>query len=188
MSGASLTELSAQRPRRRRRRRRATLIIPIIGAIIGFVLALVILYSLNLGGGGSEYPEGYFGDILRLSAEADAELAEIMPVEVGAACRDGDVSACRVRREHLRRGVPRWLQLRDDLFALEPPEAAAGWHRRYLVAAANLAGGFNAQFQALLENDRAGYLTALERTREASEVERALTDEFNRRFARELGG
>ena len=187
-----MTDLSAPRPRRRRRRRPATLIIPIVGAIIGFVGALVILYSLNLGGGGSEYPEGYFGDILRLSAEADAELAELMPVEVGAACRDGEQdggrAACRTRREHLRRGVPRWLQFRDELFALEPPEAAAGWHRRYLVAVANLAGGFNAQFQALLENDRAAYLTALERTREASEIERALTDEFNRRFARELGG
>ena len=156
--------------------------------MIGFVGAMVILYSLNLGGGGSEYPDGYYGDVLRLSVAADAELEEIMPLEAGIACRDGDETACWVRREHLRRGVPRWLQLRDDLFALEPPEEAAGWHRRYLVAVANLAGGFNAEFQALLADDRAEYLTALERTREASEVERALTDEFNRRFAREIGG
>lgn len=180
--------LSAPRPRRRRRRRRATLIIPIIGAIIGFVGAMVILYSLNLGGGGSEYPPGYYGDVLRLSAAADAELEEIMPIEAGIACRDGEETACWARREHLRRGVPRWLQLRDDLFALQPPEEAAGWHRNYLVAVANLAGGFNAQLQALLEDDRAGYLAALQRTREASEVERALTNEFNRRFAHHIGG
>ncbi len=173
---------------RRRRRRKAAIVIPIIGAILGFAGALAILSALNIGGGGEEYPPGYFGDILRLSAEADAELAEIMPVEVGAACRDGEEAACRVRREHLRRGVPRWLELRDDLFALDVPEAAEGWHRRYLVAVAHLAGGFNAQLQALLENDRGGYLGALERTREASDLERALTEEFNRRFAQELGG
>ena len=75
---------------RRRRRRKAAIVIPIIGAILGFAGALAILSALNIGGGGEEYPPGYFGDILRLSAEADAELAEIMPVEVGAACRDGE--------------------------------------------------------------------------------------------------
>ena len=171
----------------RRRGGRGALIFPVVGMIIGFVGALLILWALDLGGGGSEYPPGYYGEILRLSAEADAELEEIMPVEVGAACRDGDDAACRVRREQLRRGVPRWLQLRDDLFALTPPEEAAGWHRRYLVAVANLAGGFNAQLQALLEGDRGGYLAALERSREASGQERALTDEFNRRFGHELG-
>ena len=183
-----MTELLSAPRRRRGRRRRATLIIPIIGAVIGFVGAMVILYSLDLGGGGSEYPDGYYGDVLRLSAAADAELEGIMPIEAGIACRDGEEAACWARREHLRRGVPRWLQLRDDLFALEPPEEAAGWHRRYLVAVANLAGGFNAEFQALLEDDRAEYLAALERTREASEIERALTDEFNRRFAHHIGG
>ena len=175
-------------PQRRRRRRWPTLLFPIVGTIIGFSAALAILSALNLGGDGSGYPEGYFGDVIRLSVESDQELAEILPVEVGAACRDGDELACRARREHLRRGVPRWLQLRDDLFALEPPENAAAWHRRYLVAVAKLAGGFNAQLQALLESDHPAYLKALERTRDASDLERALTDEFNRRFAHEFGG
>ncbi len=169
--------------------RRPPRLFPRIRASLGFAATLALLSTLNLGGGGdSPYPPSYYGDVLRLSAEADAELAEIMPVDVGAACRDGDAAACRVRREHLRRGLPRWLQLRDDLFALEPPEPAAAWHRRYLVAVAKLAGGFNAQLQALLENDRTAYLDALQRTREASGQERALTDEFNRRFAHEFGG
>lgn len=164
------------------RRRWPTPIFPLAGVAIGFAGALAILSLLDLGGG-SGYPQNYFGEVLRLSDEADAELAEIMPVSVGAACRDGDKSACRVRREHLRRGVPRWLQLRDDLFALEPPEKAVAWHRRYLVAVAKLAGGFNAQLQALLESAHGQYLEALERTRDASDEERALTDEFNRRFS-----
>ena len=68
------------------------------------------------------------------------------------------------------------------------PRNAAAWHRRYLVAVAKLAGGFNAQLQALLESDHPAYLKALDRTRDASDLERALTDEFNRRFAHEFGG
>lgn len=159
--------------------------------VIGFVAALILLRALNLGGGddaepvvdGVVYLPGYFADIHRLIGDADADLGRLIPPVDGQACADGGGDAvCRRHREHLRVGVPRAERFRDDLFALDPPEHAGDWHSRYLVAAAQLHAGFNAQFQALLDGDRDAFLDAYRRTQAASSDAASLRLDFDAAF------
>ena len=181
-------------PQGERRRRNPSLIFPIVGMVIGFIAALLVLRALNLGGGGDDltqpadqyqYLPGYFADINRLIEDADFDLAVAIPSDRGETCAaggDGYETACRQHRENLRQGVPRAEQFRDALFDLDPPEHAAEWHQRYLTAVSQLHAAFNAQFEALADVDRDGFLRAYDRAAAASADAAQLRIDFHDAF------
>ena len=165
------------------RRRTPTLILPIIGMAIGFVGALVILFLINSGGGSAPedraYPAGWRGDFLRTVDEFDAALAEAAPPAEGEACREAAGPACNRRREDLRLAVPDLIAFRDELLMTEAPGGHADWLERYRVAVSLLASAWDAEFNALLEQDREAFLDAYERGRRASAEAISLRDELS---------
>ena len=165
------------------RRRAPTLILPIVGMAIGFVGALVILFLINSGGGSAPedrvYPAGWRGDFLRTVDEFDAALAEAAPPAEGEACREAAGPACNRRREDLRQTRDDLIAFRDELLMTEAPDEHADWLERYRVAVSLLASAWDAQFNALLEQDREAFLDAYERGREASAEAISLRDELS---------
>ena len=159
-------------PPARPRRRTPALILPIAGMVIGFVGALVILFLINSGGGDApedpDYPAGWRGDFLRTVDEFSAELAKTAPPSEGEACRAAAGPACNRRREDLRQALPNLVAFRDELLMTEAPAEHAGWIERYRVAVSRLASAWDAEFNALLEQDREAFLDAYARGREAS--------------------
>ena len=179
-----------------RERRRSSLLIPIIGGLIGFIAALFLLRELDIFEGDAappepslsgdcDYPLGsYYDQLCSLVARATVEIQTTIDPEVAAGCVEGNVD-CRIHRENLRRGLSDSERFRDALFDLDPPEIAADWHGRYLTAVSLLHSGYHAQFQALQANDREGFLSAHERTVEAASESGALFDDFQVAFTDE---
>lgn len=165
------------------RRRAPALVLPLVGMAIGFVGALVILFLINSGGGDAPedraYPDGWRGDFLRTVDEFDAALAETAPPADGEACRESAGSACNLRREDLRQALPDLIAFRDELLATDAPAAHADWLERYRVAVGLLASAWDAEFKALLEQDREAFLDAHERGRGASAEAISLRDELS---------
>lgn len=177
-------------------RRRSSLLIPIIGALVGFVAALFLLRELDIFegdpaplqptlGGNCDYPLGsYFDQLCNLVARATLEIQTTIDPSTATACVEEDLD-CREHREHLRLGLPTSERFRDALFELEPPDIADDWHGRYLTAVSLLHSGYHAQFTALQENDRNAFLLAHERTIEAATQAAALFDDFQIAFTDE---
>lgn len=180
----------------RRRRQPPSLLIPIIGGIIGFVAALFLLRELDIFEGdpappeptlaaACDYPLGsYYDQLCNLVARATVEIQTAIDPETAALCVEENAD-CRVHRENLRRGLPTTERFRDALFDLEPPEKAEDWHHRYLTGISLLHSGYNAQFVALQESDREAFLAAHERTVEAASGSNALFDDFEIAFTDE---
>lgn len=166
-----------------RRRRTPALILPIIGMAIGFVGALLILFLINSGGDSPPedpiYPPGWRGDFLRTVDEFDAALAATAPPEEGEACRQSEGPACNRRREDLRQALPDLIRFRDELLITDAPPLHADWLQRYAAAVAKLASAWDAEFNALLDQDRATALAAYERGLDASAEAIALRDELS---------
>ncbi len=174
---------------RGRRRQSGSLLIPIIGGIIGFVAALFLLRELDLFeadppppepslSAACDYPVGsYFDQLCQLVARATREIQSAIDPDIAARCLDVELD-CRLHRENLRRGLPDSERFRDALFELSPPEAAQDWHTRYLTAISLLHSGYNAQFVALQANDREALLDAHARTLDASILAGQLFDDF----------
>lgn len=181
-----------------RERRTSSLLFPIIGAIIGFIAALFLLRELDIFEGDQapvgpvvnqacDYPPGgYFDRLCNLVAHATVEIQTAIAPEVAEACVEQQ-SECRTHRESLRQGLPTIERFRDALFELDPPEQAEDWHGRYLTAIAQLHSAYNAQFRALQENDREGFLEAHERTTGAAEDAGTLFEDFQIAFTDERG-
>ena len=161
--------------------------------MIGFVAALFLLRELDIFEGdpavvepdltsACDYPAGgYFDRLCKLVAQASFEIQTTIEPATAARCVD-DNTDCRLHRENLRVGLPTSERFRDALFDLDPPEAAADWHQRYLTAVSLLHSGYHAQFSALQDNDRATFLAAHERTRSAATTSAALFDDFQIAF------
>lgn len=186
--------MSSNRPRRIRSR--VSLLIPIAGAMIGFIAALFLLRELDIFEGDPpppepnvadqcDYPTGYHNDVCQLVARASQDVAEQLDQEAIEDCLDGAQDACRTHREGLRRLLPLSEAFRDALFALTPPDAAEDWHLRYLTAVSALHSAYDAQFRALSQNNREAFLTAHERTVAAAEETGILWEEFGASFAGE---
>ncbi len=179
-----------------RGRRRSTLLIPLIGALIGFAAALFLLRELDIFEGepapdglqlaeSCDYPAGtYFERLCSLVGRATLDLQSTIDPGTAARCAERGVD-CRLHREHLRQGLPASERFRDALFDLEPPGQAADWHNRYLTAAAALHSGYSAQFNALQDDDREAFLDAHERTRAAAAEAGDLFDDFRIAFTDE---
>ena len=179
-------------------RQRSSLLIPIIGGIIGFIAALFLLRELDIFEGdpappepslaaACDYPVGsYYDQLCNLVARATVEIQTVIDPDTAARCVEENAD-CRIHRENLRRGLPTTERFRDALFDLEPPEQAEDWHHRYLTAISLLHSGYNAQFRALQDDDREGFLAAHERTLEAAVASGALFDDFEIAFTDERG-
>jgi len=179
-----------------RERRSSSLLIPIIGAIIGFIAALFLLRELDIFEGDPApvepivngtcvYPTGsYFEQLCNLVARATAEIQTGISPEVAIACVQRNTD-CRTHRENLRQGLPKIERFRDSLFKLDPPEHAHDWHDRYRRAVSQLHSGYNAQFRALQDSDRDGFLEAHDRTTGAAGDAGALFDDFQIAFTDE---
>ncbi len=189
--------MSSNRPASRSRRRQtSSLLIPIIGGVIGFIGALFLLRELDifegdpappepLLGAACDYPVGsYYDQLCNVVSRATVEIQSVIDPETATRCVDENAD-CRVHRENLRRGLPTTERFRDALFDLEPPEKAEDWHNRYLTAISLLHSGYNAQFVALQDNDRDAFLAAHERTVEAASGAGALYDDFEIAFTDE---
>ena len=182
----------------KRRRQPPALLIPLIGATIGFVAALFLLRELDIFestpapveptlGAACDYPLGtYYDQLCNLVARATVEIQTTISPEIATQCIDDEVE-CRTHRENLRRGLPTSERFRDALFDLEPPEVATDWHQRYLTAISLLHSGYHAQFQALLNNDRDALLGAHQRTLEAASQAADLFEDFQIAFTDERG-
>ena len=190
--------MSSNRPSSRsaRRRQPSTLLIPIIGGIIGFVAALFLLRELDIFegdpappapslGAACDYPIGsYYDELCHLVARASVEIQDTIDPNTAMRCVEENVD-CRIHRENLRRGLPTTERFRDALFELEPTEKAEEWHHRYLTAISLLHSGYNAQFVALQDSDRDAFLAAHERTVEAASGAGVLYDDFEVAFTDE---
>ena len=184
------------RPEPARRRRSSSLLIPIIGAIIGFVAALFLLRELDIFEGDPAPPEpvlnaachypigSYFDQLCNFVARATVEIQSMIDPAVASGCVNHNTD-CRIHRENLRRGLPTTERFRDTLFDLEPPEQANDWHGRYLTAISLLHSGYHAQFTALQDNDREAFLAAHERTLSAADQAATLFDDFQIAFTDE---
>ncbi len=186
--------MSSSRPRRS-----PSLLIPIIGALIGFIAALFLLRELDLFesepppttpaiNADCSYPlGGYFDQLCNLVARATVEIQTAIIPETAAACVEANTvnTDCRIHRENLRRGLPTTERFRDALFALDPPEHAADWHNRYLTAISLLHSGYHAQFTALQDIDREAFLAAHERTLDAADQAADLFEDFQIAFTDE---
>lgn len=179
-------------------RRSSSLLIPIIGAIIGFIAALFLLRELDIFegdptpvgptvNGSCDYPIGsYFDQLCNLVARATVEIQTEISPEVATSCVEQNTD-CRMHRENLRQGLPTIERFRDALFKLNPPEQAEDWHGRYLTAIAQLHSGYNAQFRALQDDVREDFLEAHERTTAAAEEAGTLFEDFQIAFTDERG-
>ena len=189
--------MSSSRPSSRSRRRQtSSLLIPIIGGIIGFIGALFLLRELDIFEGdppapapslaaACDYPVGgYYDQLCTLVARATVEIQTVINPDTATRCVEENAD-CRVHRENLRRGLPTTERFRDALFDLEPPEKAEDWHNRYLTAISLLHSGYNAQFVALQDDDREAFLAAHERTAEAASGAGELFDDFEIAFTDE---
>lgn len=188
---------SSQTPRSSgRRRQSSSLLIPIVGGIIGFVAALFLLRELDIFEGDPPPPEpavnadctysvgSYYDQLCNLVARATLEIQTVIDPETATRCVDENVD-CRIHRENLRRGLPTTERFRDALFDLQPPEKAEDWHHRYLTGIALLHSGYNAQFAALQDADREAFLAAHERTAEAASQAGMLFEDFQIAFTDE---
>ena len=175
---------------------RRSLLIPIAGAVIGFIAALFLLRELDIFEGDPvppdanvadqcDFPTGYYDDVCQLVARASRDVAEQLDPEAISGCLDGAPDDCRTQREGLRRLLPLSEAFRDALFELAPPEAAEDWHLRYLTAVSALHSAYDAQFRALVQDDREAFLAAHERTVDAAEAAGVLWEEFEASFAGE---
>ncbi len=174
-------------------RRRSSLLIPIVGAIIGFIAALFLLRELDIFEGdpapiglqvneSCDYPPGsYFDQLCNLVARATVEIQTAIDPEAATVCAEQDVD-CNLHRENLRQGLPTSERFRDALFDLEPPDQAEDWHQRYLRAVAFLHSGYSAQFAALQDDDRDAFLLAHEQTLEAASDAALLFEDFQIAF------
>ena len=181
---------------RRGARGKSSLLFPVIGMIIGFIAALVLLRELDIFEGdpapsglqvneSCDYPVGsYFDQLCNVVSRATVEIQTAISPETAADCAEQNID-CRLHRENLRQGLPTSERFRDALFDLEPPEHADDWHQRYLRAVAFLHSGYNAQFAALQDNDRDAFLTAHEQTLEAASDTAALFEDFQIAFTDE---
>ena len=192
--------MSSNRPdsrsERGRRRQTSSLLIPIIGGIIGFIAALFLLRELDIFEGdpapvgptvneSCDYPIGsYFDQLCNLVARATVEIQTAITTDIAESCVE-QITDCRTHRENLRQGLPTIERFRDALFGLDPPEHAEDWHGRYLTAIAQLHSGYNAQFQALQTSDRERFLEAHDRTTSAAEDAGALFEDFQIAFTDE---
>lgn len=179
-------------------RRTPSLIIPIIGAIIGFIAALFLLRELDIFEGdpapvgplvnaSCDYPlGGYFDQLCNLVARATVEVQTTISPETAERCVEQGED-CRIHRENLRQGLPTSEGFRDALFDLEPPEQAEDWHNRYLTTISLLHSGYYAQFQALQNDNRSQFLEAHERTVEAALSAASLFEDFEIAFTDERG-
>ena len=182
-------------------RRSSSLLIPLIGAIIGFIAALFLLRELDIFEGSPPpppslsdactYPVGsYYDQLCNLVARATEELQATIDPETALRCvessQDSQTSQlgqdCREHREHLRVGLPTSERFRDALFDLSPTEQAQDWHGRYLTAISQLHSGYYAQFQALQAVDYDEFITAHGRTTTAAADAGALFDDFQVAF------
>ena len=188
---------SSQAPRRSgRRRQSSSLLIPIVGGIIGFVAALFLLRELDIFEGDPPptepainadctYPVGsYYDQLCNLVARATLEIQTVIDPDTAARCAEEQVD-CRVHRENLRRGLPTTERFRDALFDLEPPAKAEDWHHRYLTGISLLHSGYNAQFIALQDGDREAFLEAHERTVDGASEAAILFEDFQIAFTDE---
>lgn len=181
-----------------RGRRSSSLLIPIIGAIIGFIAALFLLRELEIFegdpapvgpivSGSCDYPAGsYFDQLCRLVARATVEIQTVITPEVAESCVERNTD-CRTHRENLRQGLPTIERFRDALFDLDPPEHAEDWHGRFLTAVAQLHSGYDAQFRALQAGEREEFVEAHERTTGAAEEAGVLFEDFEIAFTDERG-
>lgn len=189
--------MSSNRPATRSgRRRQSSLLIPIIGAIIGFVAALFLLRELDIFEGdpapaglqvneSCDYPLGsYFDQLCNLVARATVDIQTTIDPDTATVCAEDNVD-CRLHRENLRQGLPTSERFRDALFDLEPPERADDWHQRYLRAVAFLHSGYSAQFSALQADDRDAFLEAHQETVEAATNAEILFEDFQIAFTDE---
>jgi len=179
-----------------RRRQSSSLLIPIIGAIIGFIAALFLLRELDIFEGDPtpvepsinatcDYPLGsYFDQLCNLVARATVEIQTTIDPDTATRCVN-DNADCRIHRENLRRGLPTTEGFRDALFDLAPPEQAEDWHNRYLTAISLLHSGYYAQFAALQGDDREAFLAAHERTLDAAVEAGTLYEDFEIAFTDE---
>lgn len=188
--------MSSRSPSSNGARRRSSLLIPIIGAIIGFIAALFLLRELDIFEGdpapaglqvneSCDYPVGsYFDQLCNLVARATVEIQSAIDPETATTCVEDNVD-CRLHRENLRQGLPTSERFRDELFDLDPPERADDWHQRYLRAVAFLHSGYSAQFSALQSDDRDAFLEAHEQTAQAASDAAALFEDFQIAFTDE---
>ena len=188
--------MSSRSPSSGGARRRSSLLIPIIGAIIGFVVALFLLRELDIFEGdpapagmqvneSCDYPVGsYFGQLCNLVARATIEIQTAINPETATTCVEDNVD-CRLHRENLRQGLPSSERFRDALFDLQPPERAEDWHQRYLRAVAFLHSGYSAQFSALQADDRDAFLEAHQETVQAATDADILFEDFQIAFTDE---
>lgn len=179
-----------------RERRASSLLLPIIGAIIGFIAALFLLRELDIFegdpspvgpavNGDCDYPtDSYFDQLCNLVARATSEIQTVIAPEAAESCVAQHAN-CRTHRENLRQGLPPIERFRDALFELDPPEHAEDWHGRYLTAIAQLHSGYNAQFRALQDSDRERFLEAHQRTALAAGDAEILFDDFRIAFTDE---
>ena len=182
--------------RSRGRRQSSSLLIPIVGGIIGFVAALFLLRELDIFEGDTAPPApainadcmylvgSYYDQLCNLVARATIEIQTVITPETATRCVEERVD-CRVHRENLRRGLPTTERFRDALFSLEPPEKAEDWHNRYLTGVSLLHSGYHAQFAALQDADREAFLEAHERTQDAALETGTLFEDFQIAFTDE---
>lgn len=177
-------------------RRSSSLLIPLIGGVIGFIAALFLLRALDIFE--SDPPSdtslseacgysmgSYFDQLCNLVSRATEELQSVIAPQTALSCVDSNLD-CREHREHLRVGLPTSEQFRDALFELEPPQHAVDWHGRYLTAISQLHSGYHAQFVALQDSDREAFLVAHERTSMAASKAGQLFEDFEIAFTDEL--
>lgn len=188
--------MSSSSPSSSRGARRSSLLIPIIGAIIGFIAALFLLRELDIFEGdpapaglqvneSCDYPVGsYFDQLCTLVARATVEIQTAINPDTATTCVEDNVD-CRLHRENLRQGLPSSERFRDALFDLNPPERADDWHQRYLRAVAFLHSGYSAQFSALQADDRDAFLAAHQQTVEAATDAETLFEDFQFAFTDE---
>ena len=157
-------------------------------ALVSLAAALGILVAFTGGDGAPAFPPGYFGEVARISQEAESEIGRAAPApDLRAACLNDDAGgACATYGSAADAVAIRVGRLIGRFEALRPPSPARAWHDEYRNALLDLHEGFRAQAEAITARDLPAFRRALATGDEAVAREIALSERFNVDFAPQL--
>ncbi len=154
-------------------------------AAIITAIAVVVLAAVVLAGGSDSVVnvEAFAQNVQRLTTKANADFDRIAPMQVEHSCAAGEADACVQHATNTSAAAARVEDLFTALAQLPLPGEARNWADDYVEALSAMRDGWQAQAEALTNEDKPVFDAARAATIEARAREQRLRLQFERDYA-----